>query len=69
MLFRSNVCVKQQNATEFKALLEKALAVKVDARPEWRLVNTIMQRRAKWLLGRMDDLILPALPSETPKPK
>jgi predicted anti-sigma-YlaC factor YlaD len=64
-----NVCVKQQNATEFKALLEKALAVKVDARPEWRLVNTIMQRRAKWLLGRMDDLILPALPSETPKPK
>ena len=61
--------MKQQNATEFKALLEKALAVKVDARPEWRLVNTIMQRRAKWLLGRMDDLILPALPSETPKPK
>lgn len=64
-----NVAVKQQNATEFKALLEKALAVKVDARPEWRLVNTIMQRRAKWLLGRMDDLILPALPAENEKPK
>lgn len=62
-----NVAVKQQNAAEFKALLEKALAVKVDARPEWRLLNTIMQRRAKWLLGRMDDLILPALPPETPK--
>ncbi len=62
-----NVAVKQQNAAEFKALLEKALAVKVDARPEWRLVNTIMQRRARWLLGRIDDLILPALPPETPK--
>jgi len=62
-----NVAVKQQNAAEFKALLEKALAVKVDTRPEWRLLNTIMQRRAKWLLGRMDDLILPALPPETPK--
>jgi predicted anti-sigma-YlaC factor YlaD len=60
-----NVAVKQQNAAEFKALLDKALAVKVDARPEWRLLNTIMQRRAKWLLGRMDDLILPALPPET----
>lgn len=60
-----NVAVKQQNAAEFKALLEKALAVRVDARPEWRLVNTIMQRRAKWLLGRMDELILPALPPET----
>ena len=64
-----NVAVKQQNAAEFKALLAQALAVKVDARPEWRLVNTIMQSRAKWLLGRMDDLILPALPAETPKPK
>lgn len=64
-----NVCVKEQNAVEFKALLAKALAVKVDARPEWRLVNTIMQRRAKWLLGRVDDLILPALPPAEPKPK
>lgn len=62
-----NVAVKQQNAAEFKALLDQALAVKVDARPEWRLLNTIMQRRARWLLGRMDDLILPALPPETPK--
>ncbi|MFM8468997.1 MAG: TRAP transporter TatT component family protein [Limisphaerales bacterium] len=62
-----NVCVKQQNAAEFKSLLEQALAVKVDTRPEWRLVNTIMQRRAKWLLGRMDDLILPALPPEPTK--
>ena len=64
-----NVAVQQQNAPEFKALLEKALAVNMDARPEWRLVNTLMQRRAKWLLGRMDDLILPALPPETAKPK
>lgn len=60
-----NVAVKQQNATEFKALLDKALAVKMDARPEWRLLNTIMQRRARWLLGRVDELILPALPPET----
>lgn len=62
-----NVAVKQQNATEFKALLEQALAVKVDQNPEWRLVNTIMQRRAKWLLGRVEDLILPALPPEPKK--
>lgn len=64
-----NVAVKEQNAVEFKALLEKALAVKVDARPEWRLVNTIMQRRAAWLLGRVDDLILPALPPAETKTK
>lgn len=64
-----SVALQQQNAAEFKALLEKALAVKVDARPEWRLANTLMQRRAAWLLGRMDDLILPALPPENAKPK
>lgn len=64
-----SVALQQQNAAEFKALLDQALAVKVDARPEWRLVNTLMQRRAAWLLGRIDDLILPALPPETPKPK
>jgi hypothetical protein len=25
-------------------------------------VNTILQERARWLLGRQEDLILPALP-------
>ncbi len=52
------VCVQKQNAREFKMLLERALAINVEARPEWRLVNLIMQRRAKWLLGRTDDLFL-----------
>ena len=64
-----SVALKEQNGAEFKALLERAIAVKVDIHPEWRLVNTLMQRRAKWLLGRVDDLILPALPPETSKPK
>ena len=36
----------------------KALATSTSARPEWRLVNLIMQRRAKWLLGRTDELFL-----------
>ena len=52
------VCVQKQNIKEFKALLERALAINPDARPEWRLVNLIMQRRAKWLLGRTDELFL-----------
>ena len=34
------------------------LAIDVDARPEWRLANLIMQRRARWLLSREDDLFL-----------
>lgn len=46
---------------EFETLLKQALAIDVDARPEWRLVNLVMQRRARWLLGRIDDLFLPPL--------
>ena len=57
-----NVSVKNQNAAEFKRLLEQALAVKVDAQPAHRLENLIMQRRAKWLLSRADDLFVPAEP-------
>jgi predicted anti-sigma-YlaC factor YlaD len=53
-----DVCVQKQDLQGFRAALEKALAVDVDARPEWRLVNLVMQRRAKWLLGRADQLFL-----------
>lgn len=53
-----SVSVQKQNVAEFKELLDRALAVNADARPEWRLVNLVMQRRARWLLSRTDDLFL-----------
>lgn len=56
------VSVMEQDADEFERLLKQALAINVHARPEWRLVNTILQERARWLLDRQDDLILPPLP-------
>ena len=52
------VSVPTQNAAEFREMMEKALAVDVDADPDNRLVNLIAQRRATWLLDRIDDLIL-----------
>jgi len=52
------VCVKEQKRAEFESLLNRALQINVDARPEWRLVNLVMQRRAKWLLTHVDDLFL-----------
>lgn len=55
------VSVKNQNAQEFQDLLNRALAINPDADPANRLVNLIMQRRARWLLAHMDDLILPPL--------
>jgi predicted anti-sigma-YlaC factor YlaD len=53
-----NVCVQQQDAAEFRRLLKTALAIDVDARPEWRLENTVMQRRARRLLEQIDILFL-----------
>jgi predicted anti-sigma-YlaC factor YlaD len=48
------VAVREQDRKEFRSLLERALAVDPDARPEWRLANLVMQRRARWLLSRED---------------
>lgn len=49
--------VAQRNQAEFKALLQRALKIDVNARPDFRLANLVMQRRARWLLGRTDELI------------
>jgi tetratricopeptide (TPR) repeat protein len=53
------VSVQNQDRPEFEAMLKRALAIDADARPEWRLQNLIAQRRARWLLGREDELIAP----------
>ena len=59
------VCVQKQERARFESLLRQALAIDADAQPDSRLVNLIMQRRARWLLGRIDDLFLtPAPPPE-----
>ncbi len=52
------VCVEQQDFAQFESLLQQALALDADAYPEQRLVNLVMQRRARWLLARKDDLFL-----------
>ena len=52
------VSVQNQDRAEFESLLKRALAVDSDARPEWRLVNLIVQRRARWLVEREEDLFV-----------
>ncbi|MEK7667485.1 MAG: TRAP transporter TatT component family protein, partial [Gemmatimonadota bacterium] len=56
--FAEAVCVSRQDAREFTTMLERALAIDADARPEWRLANLLVQRRARWLLSRRDALFL-----------
>ena len=57
-----SVSLQEQNGDEFSELLNRALAIDLNTKPEWKLANTILQRRARWLLKRKDDLILPPLP-------
>jgi predicted anti-sigma-YlaC factor YlaD len=53
-----SVAIPQKDRRGFQTLLERALAVDVNAKPEYRLTNLVMQRRARWLLSRIDDLFL-----------
>jgi len=52
------VSVQKQDRAEFQSLLHRALAIDPDAKPEWRLENLVMQRRARWLLTRVDELFV-----------
>lgn len=54
----TTVSVSKQDSDEFESLLRKALAINPDARPEWRLMNLVMQRRARWLLARENELFV-----------
>jgi predicted anti-sigma-YlaC factor YlaD len=60
--FAENADELAQNAAEFKSMLEKALAIDIDADPTTRLANVIAQRRARWLLAHQSDLFLEAPP-------
>jgi predicted anti-sigma-YlaC factor YlaD len=57
-----SVSIAEQDRREFQSLLERALAVDVNAKPEYRLSNLVMQRRARWLLSRIDELFLTQQP-------
>ncbi|MBI1839973.1 MAG: hypothetical protein HYR88_03865 [Verrucomicrobia bacterium] len=53
-----SICVSAQDRGRFESLLQSALQINPDARPEFRLENLIMQRRARWLLSRVDELFI-----------
>jgi len=57
--YAESVSVPRQDREGFRASLQKALAVDPDQYPEVRIPNLAAQRRARWLLARVDELILP----------
>jgi predicted anti-sigma-YlaC factor YlaD len=59
--FAESVCIEREDRAQFEKLLQTALAINPDDQPATRLVNLVMQRRARWLLSRLDKLFLPPL--------
>jgi predicted anti-sigma-YlaC factor YlaD len=53
-----SVSIQEQNVEEFDRLLNQALSINPDDDPDNRLMNLIMQKRARWLLQHRDDLFL-----------
>jgi predicted anti-sigma-YlaC factor YlaD len=51
------VSIKNQNADEFRSLLETALSMPDDD-PDQRLVTVVMQNKAQWLLDHIEDYFL-----------
>ena len=56
--YAENASVAAQDRAQFESLLHRALDIDPDQRPESRLANLVAQRRARWLLGRIDELFL-----------
>jgi len=52
------VSIQDQDRAQFEVLLQRALAINADRYPDNRLAILIAQRRAEWLLDRVDDLFL-----------
>jgi tetratricopeptide (TPR) repeat protein len=54
--YAENIDEAEHNQEEFTEMLNKALAIDVDKKPSWRLENLIYQKRARWLLSRIDKM-------------
>ena len=51
-----SVCVERKSRAEFERLLKHAISLDPGAQAEWRLANLVMQKRARRLLARADEL-------------
>jgi predicted anti-sigma-YlaC factor YlaD len=58
LTYAESVSVAKQDKAQFRELLEKALTVDVSRPDDQRLANILAQKRARWQLGRLDELFI-----------
>jgi predicted anti-sigma-YlaC factor YlaD len=56
--YAESICVPEQDRAAFTTSLEKALAVDASEPNDQRLVNILVQKRARWLLERVDEYFI-----------
>ncbi len=50
--YAESVLLPAKDRAQFESMLKQALAIDVNAEPDSRLLNLVLQRRARWLLSR-----------------
>jgi predicted anti-sigma-YlaC factor YlaD len=58
LTYAESVCVAKQDKAQFREMLDKALAIDVTRPDDQRLANLLAQKRARWQLGRVDELFI-----------
>jgi predicted anti-sigma-YlaC factor YlaD len=58
LTYAEGVSVAKQDKAQFREMLEKALAIDVSRPDDQRLANLLAQKRARWQLGRVDELFI-----------
>jgi predicted anti-sigma-YlaC factor YlaD len=58
LTFAESVSVVRQDRAQFREMLDKALAVDVSRKDDQRLANLLAQKRARFQLGRVDELFI-----------
>ena len=58
LTYAESVSVAKQDKAQFQEMLEKALAIDVSRPDDQRLANLLAQKRARWQLGRLDELFV-----------
>jgi hypothetical protein len=58
LTYAESVSVAEQDKARFQELLGKALAIDVSRPDDQRLANLLAQKRARWQLGRLDELFI-----------
>jgi predicted anti-sigma-YlaC factor YlaD len=58
VVLAESVSVAKQDRAQFQELMQKALAVDVSRPSDQRLANLLAQKRARWQLGRLDELFV-----------